>query len=218
MGPSRATVRRRQQTLNAFTNRYLKGVTPLREDGVIGHATRSRIMLVKYYLGYGKHRDTAWEAITVRRIRHPRKAKYFPEGMIATGIARRTKQKAQWAANHLHAIVTPGVTRFDGRTCAKWLVPYLQWARENGWRGQLVSGWRAPWYSTSLCVRMCGRPQCSGTCAGAASNHSGSAPPRGALDVSFYEEFAAIISRCPFQPRIFNDLPRDRVHFSATGR
>lgn len=112
-----------------------------------------------------------------------------------------------------------GVTHFDGVPVAKWLVPYLQWARDHGWQGRLVSGYRDPAYSESLCRRMCGRPSCPGRCAGRASNHSGSSKPHGAIDVSAYWQFASVIRRCPYQPHIFNALPRtDPVHFSASGR
>lgn len=110
-----------------------------------------------------------------------------------------------------------GLGTFDGVSVANWFIPYLQWARANGWKGKLVSGHRDPAYSESLCFKMCGAASCSGTCAGKSSNHSGVKKPQGAIDVTDEANFAALMKRCPFLPHIFNDLPADRVHFSATG-
>lgn len=133
-------------------------------------------------------------------------------------ILRRHRQiVSKERANRKKAAATTGVGRYDGVPVAAWIIPYLQWARENGWHGRLVSGWRDPAYSESLCYRICGRPSCSGTCAGRNSNHSGSAKPHGAVDVSDYIKFAQVIQHCPLSPKLFNALPRDRVHFSASG-
>ena len=106
---------------------------------------------------------------------------------------------------------------FDGKTVASWLIPHLTWARQNGWQGRLNSGWRSPEASERICFDKCQAPSCPGTCAGRASNHSGDVVPRGAIDVSDEARFAELMTRCPHQPRIFNDLPNDRIDFSATG-
>jgi hypothetical protein len=93
------------------------------------------------------------------------------------------------------------------------------WAREHGWRGQLISGWRSPEHSEQLCFEICGRPTCPGRCAGRASNHSKKQKPGGAVDVSDHARFGGLMERCPFRPRIFNTLgPVDPGHFSSTGR
>lgn len=215
---TRAQVRDAQRTLNRFCKAYLLGVTPLRVDGVKGHATNSRIQAVKYYLGYGK-RDSSYKSLFVRRMRHPHNRGYFPANgeMYRTGWKRRTRQRTLWRRNHSHP--TSGVGSYDGVRCALWLIPYLQWARAHGWRGRLVSGWRDPVYSESLCYRMCGRPSCPGRCAGRASNHSGSVKPHGACDVSDYSRFGSLMRSCPYSPRIFNALgAQDPVHYSASGR
>lgn len=207
-----------QRSCNRFTRKYLSGIKPLRVDGVLGRATRSRIMLIKFYLGYGKRRNSEITSEFVRRMRHPHTRKYFPKGMIGTGMGRRAKQRAQWSKNHVKSYAATGVTRYDGVPVAKWMVPYLQWARAHGWSGRLTSGWRDPKYSQSLCYRMCGAPRCPGKCAGLSSNHVGSSRPRGAVDVSDYYRFGALMRRCPLSPRIFNALgSRDPVHFSASG-
>jgi len=217
-----------QRTLNAFTHKYLKGVNPLMVDGVRGHATNVRILQVKYYLGYSKYvkskkhpnaRDASWRPLTVRRIRHPRSRKHSSVEMIAAGIYRRRKQHIRYRQQIIKSHVTSGVTRYDGVPVAAWLVPYLNYARRNGWQGRLVSGWRDPAYSESLCYRMCGAPTCAGRCAGRTSNHAGSVKPRGALDVSDYARFGTIMAKAPLSPHIFNALGwRDPVHYSASGR
>jgi hypothetical protein len=135
--------------------------------------------------------------------------------MRERGEDRRRKQRRE--AQHPPA--RAGVVLFDGRPCAAWLAPYLEWARGRGWKGTLVSGWRDPAYSEQLCRQICGAPSCPGRCAGRASNHSGNAKPSGALDVSDYQRFGQLMHQCPFSPRIFNALgAKDPVHFSASGR
>ena len=96
---------------------------------------------------------------------------------------------------------------------------HLDWARQNGWKGTLNSGFRDPAYSEKLCISMCGAPSCPGRCAGRASNHAGSSNPAGAVDVSDYVTFGQLMRRCPYSPKIFNALgAQDPVHFSASGR
>jgi hypothetical protein len=214
-------IRDTQESLNRFTNKWLKGVQPLKVDGKKGHATNSRILAVKYYLGYGKDRNSEVTPVFVRRMRHPREAKYFPKGMIGTGIKRRAAQRARYIRNQVESYLVPGVTRWYGVPVAKCAVPYLNYAKAHGWRGGLNSGWRDPLYSRSLCIRMCGAPSCPGKCAGTASNHVGNSCSRFAIDVSDYYNFGSIMRTMPLrrgQPRIFNALgARDPVHFSPSG-
>lgn len=208
--------KKRQNELNHWTDKYLAGITHLRVDGEPGHHTSSRIMAVKFYLGYGSKRDADWTEEFVRRLRHPRNPDYFPEGMEQVGIDRRKDQKRKHRRNQAISYIAPGVTRFDGVPVAAWMVPILQEARRRGWKGRLVSGWRSPSYSTHLCYVMCGAPWCSGRCAGASSNHSGSSRPRGAVDVTYYVDFGRIMRE--MGNPLHNSLgSRDPVHFSATG-
>lgn len=127
-------------------------------------------------------------------------------------------RKIRWIKNHPQQEVGDGkLDWFDGKQCADGWGYWLKKARENGWNGYLVSGWRSPEFSTSLCWGMCNAPTCSGMCAGAGSNHSKyTFAEGGAVDVSDYYTFAAVLREigCP----AFNDLPNDRVHFSITGR
>lgn len=218
MALSRDEVRRVQAALNAFTNKRLRGVAPLIEDGDQGPATDKRIRQCKYWLGFKVPTGAGVGDKLIVRLREPKHLEHFPDkSFVIRGLARRARQRLRYRQQLVLSTVAPGVTRYDGVPVAIWLVPYLQWARNHGWQGRLVSGWRSPAYSESLCIHMCGAPQCPGTCAGRASNHSGSEKPHGALDVSDYLKFAQVIKGCPRSPRIFNDLPRDLVHFSANG-
>jgi Putative peptidoglycan binding domain len=211
-------VRRLQKGLNRFTGRYLEGVGPIIVDGIKGHATARRIITVKYHLGYtGKaQRSATVKPEFVRRMRHPRSARHSTPAMLTRAFARRAKQRKAAKAS---AAPRNGVAMFDGRPVAAWLKPYLDWARQNGWKGTLNSGFRDPAYSEKLCMSMCGAPSCPGRCAGRASNHAGSSNPSGAIDVSDYVTFGQLMRRCPYSPRIFNALgAQDPVHFSASGR
>jgi hypothetical protein len=218
----RDEIKRLQRELNSWVDRWLLDIGPLKVDGDIGPATKKRIRQIKYFVGYtgDAQKSTRLTPAFARRRRHPRDPRYAPLTMIARGIARRRAQKkaareAREAANH----PTSGVSSFDGRPCAAWMRPYLVWARQHGWKGTLVSGWRDPAYSERLCFAMCGAPSCPGRCAGRASNHAGSVKPAGALDVSDYYRFGQLMRECPYSPRIFNALgAQDPVHFSASGR
>lgn len=214
-----------QRDLNAFTDKYLRKVQPLIVDGKIGHATRVRIQSVKFYLGYGKTRQDNSTKVTpkfLRALASPKGA-FLGTQVLRAGRARRIRQRARAAQQGVAAVLTRGVTTFDGVPVAKWMVPYLKWARANGWKGRLNSGWRSPAYSDSLCRRICGAPFCPGRCAGRRSNHAGSAPPpaqpSGALDVSDYITFKLLMLRAPFRIKLYNAMPvTDPVHFSTSGR
>jgi hypothetical protein len=211
-------VRRLQKGLNRFTERFMEGVGPIIVDGIKGHATARRIATVKYHLGYtGKaQRSPTVKPEFVRRMRHPRSPRYSSPAMLTRAFARRAKQRKAARAS---AAPRNGVAMFDGRPVAAWLKPYLDWARQNGWKGTLNSGFRDPAYSEKLCISMCGAPSCPGRCAGRASNHAGSSNPSGAIDVSDYVTFGQLMRRCPYSPKIFNALgAQDPVHFSASGR
>ena len=211
-------VRRLQKGLNRFTERFMEGVGPIIVDGIKGHATARRIATVKYHLGYtGKaQRSATVKPEFVRRMRHPRSPRYSNPAMLTRAFARRAKQRKAARAS---AAPRNGVAMFDGRPVAAWLKPYLDWARQNGWKGTLNSGFRDPAYSEKLCISMCGAPSCPGRCAGRASNHAGSSNPAGAIDVSDYVTFGQLMRRCPYSPKIFNALgAQDPVHFSASGR
>lgn len=216
-----------QRRMNRFVQLYLRGLGPILVDGKMGPSTEGRIRTIKWYLGYTVPKGSKGGSNSLsadpdkdfrQRLWHPRRRKYSTATRIARGAARRIAQRHRARKNKRKAHATSGVGTYDGRPVANWMVPYLQWAREHGWRGTLVSGWRDPNYSKSLCYRMCGAPSCPGRCAGLSSNHVGSVKPRGAIDVTDYQRFGQLMRQCPHQPHIFNALgARDPVHFSASG-
>ncbi len=216
--PAQDDVRELQRELNRFADRYLELVGPLMVDGVKGPASKKRIRRIKYYLGYtgSEQRSSSTGPEFLRRLRHPRSARASNPAMLRRAAARRREhRKAAKAA----AATTAGVATFDGRQVAGWLKPYLDWARANGWKGTVTSGWRSPEYSEQVCRQQCGAPSCPGTCAGRSSNHAGRVKPAGAVDVSDIPRFAALMQRCPHSPHIFNAIgAADPEHFSASGR
>lgn len=213
---TRDEIKHLQHGMNIFVKKYLRGLGPILEDGKLGLSTNGRIRTCKYYLGYLKPINAEINMDFRQRLYHPKTRKYSSYKRIRRGMERRTKQRRLNKKND-HAAKKNGVGRFDGIPVANVMIPHLQWARANGWRGVLVSGWRDPRYSQSLCFRMCGRSSCPGMCAGTSSNHVGNTPARFAGDVTDYIRFGQLMKRCPCQPRIFNRLPRDLVHFSPSG-
>jgi hypothetical protein len=208
-----------QRNLNRFTNKFLLDIAPLMVDGEIGPATKKRIRKVKYYLGLKRHKSSLITVPFLHRLDRPRSGRFLNEWELARGLKRRVRQRKEARKHRRSASKSTGVGYFDGRPVANWLIPYLEYARRNGWRGHVNSGWRDPAYSESLCYRMCGAPSCPGRCAGRNSNHAGSTKPQGAVDVSDYVTFGNLMRKCPYSPRIFNALgARDPVHFSASGR
>lgn len=216
-------IRRVQHKVNDFTEHTGVFINPILADGDDGPATHARIRAAKYYLGYQREKiGPGWGDNFLERLEHPKtvnpKWKQSEES-IARGHRRRVRRREEIKKNRAKASRTSGVATYDSVPVAAWLVPYLDYARNHGWRGRLVSGWRDPHYSQTLCFRICGQPSCPGRCAGLASNHVGSDKPKGAVDVSDYARFGTIMRQCPLSPRIFCALgSSDPVHFSASGR
>ncbi len=205
-----------QNALNRFTSKYLENVSPLMVDGVEGPATKKRLRRVKYYLGYrgAEQRSASYTPELLQHMGHPRSPRHANPAKLARALSRRRKQHKLAAAA---AAPAAGVATFDGKPVAAWMKPYLDWARAHGWQGTLNSGYRTPEYSEHLCHGICGAPSCPGKCAGRSSHHSIRVKPGGAIDVSDYVRFGELMRQCPYSPRIFNNLPSDRVHYSSTG-
>lgn len=186
-------------------------------------ALRASLLLWKQRLRYRKLRHAFYHDKSKRREgeRTRLAAKWHKRVAQAQAmVTRRNRQiVSRVRANRKAAEKATGVTRYDGVPVAAVAVPYLQWAREHGWKGRLVSGWRDPEYSRSLCRRMCGADSCPGRCAGLSSNHVGSTVARFAIDVSDYQAFGRLMAKCPHSPRIWNGLGSiDPVHFSPNGQ
>ncbi|HEX6457407.1 MAG TPA: glycoside hydrolase domain-containing protein [Thermoleophilaceae bacterium] len=210
-------VRRLQAALNRFTQKYLHGLAPIAVDGKKGPETKHRIRDVKFYLGYGKGKNSAGvDTAFIHRLRKPGSARFSNPAMLARARARRRRQKKLSA----HSLAQHnGTTMIDGYAVANWIAVQVLWARNHGgWTGKVISGYRTPEYSEHVCMRMYHRPSVPGKCAGRSSNHVGLVPPFGAVDVSNPEQFAAAMRRSPHQPTLCNALPAtDPRHFSHTG-
>src|SRR6266516_5288614 len=166
-----------QRAMNRFTGKFLENFPPIIVDGIRGPATNRRISECKLYLGYEgdavrSHRVTP---LFLKRLNRP---EILPAAMIKLAEERRRERRGRARRP------VAGVATFDGRPVAKWLLPYLEFARKNGWKGTLNSGFRDPAHSEAICFQKCGKPTCPGTCAGRASTHSGKTKPQGPADVS----------------------------------
>jgi hypothetical protein len=195
---------------------FLEKFPELLVDGDRGPLTNKRIVGCKFYLGYegGPQLSKRVTPLFRKRLSRPTSSRFLPAEMIELGKERRRDQheRARQPAG-------AGATLFEGRRVATWIKPYLDFARRNGWKGTLTSGFRDPAESEQLCISQCGKPSCPGTCAGRKSNHSGNKKPKGAIDVSDIATFTRLMESCPLKPRIFNALgAADPEHFSTTGR
>jgi hypothetical protein len=208
-----------QRQLNAFTNRFLEDITPLRVDGEYGPATKKRVKFVKYYLGWNI-RTSGVSEILLRQLNHPRWAVWSNPARLKRAVQRRARQRKlaiesrnNWRNKHGYAV-------FDGKNVPEWMVHWLKESRAHGWRGVVVSGVRTAAYSEHLCFAMCGAPSCPGRCAGRNSNHNmeqSEGYPEGALDVSDYTRFGQV--QHEIGSPLHNALGvRDPVHFSVSGR
>lgn len=220
---TRDEVRHLQTELNKFTNTHRDlGFVRLIIDGDYGAHTKTRLHDVKYMLGYmGENLKEAPNENFFKRLHHPDRVE--PAWGVTAETVKRGKQRRahrhRWVIrNKVRAYLKPGVGTFDGIPVAKCAIPILEWCRQHGWGGRLVSGYRSPAYSEQLCYRMCGRASCPGRCAGRATNHAYAIPSRFSIDVSDYARFGHIVAKCPIAPHIHNALPIDLVHFSPSGR
>lgn len=155
--------------------------------------------------------------ITPRTFDSLTRAKPPTEAMKARQRERLPTMKKLRFLHHRQArkLKRAGQAVFDDVPVAAWMVKFLQKSRDNGWQGVVVSGFRTPEHSDSLCRAICGQPSCPGRCAGRASNHVGLTDPGGAIDVTDTDRFAAIQRKIGSPLR--NDLPNDPVHFSVSG-
>lgn len=110
-----------------------------------------------------------------------------------------------------------GTTQFDGKPVANWIVPILKWARANGWKGRVNSGYRnqAQQYAAASRYGLSHYP--NGDPSG--SNHTKKMYPGGAVDVSDPEGLNNVLKRYRGIRRLVWGGPviNDQPHFSATG-
>lgn len=224
MAKTKSQIEHVQTEMNAFVAKNPSlGLTKLHVDGDHGRLSKKLMQEIKYLLGYSlkNSKISSWSDIFLHRMRHPTTVddrwKQTKEA-VKNGKKRRAKRRTAVRKDKVHAFLKPGVGTFDNKPVAKCAIPILQWCREHGWDGVLVSGWRSGAYSEGLCINMCGRPSCPGRCAGKSTNHTGNSPARFAMDVSSYNKFRQVVANCPIAPHVHNALPNDLVHFSPSGR
>jgi hypothetical protein len=102
-----------------------------------------------------------------------------------------------------------GVVKFEGTPVAAWIAPALEYARSQGWKGSVNSGFRSFADQTRIWnsgVRPAAKP---GT-----SNHEGSDFPRGAVDVSDAAQLSAILRKSKYRNLLVWAGAKDPVHFS----
>jgi hypothetical protein len=110
-----------------------------------------------------------------------------------------------------------GVRAFDGRPVADWITPILSWARKHGWAGAVTSGYRTPGQQMAAAEGYgLGHYGPGGPLA---SNHTKTAYPGGAVDVTDPAQLASVLRGYPGTPNLVWGGPvmGDLVHFSATG-
>lgn len=106
-----------------------------------------------------------------------------------------------------------GASKYDDIPVANWIIPRLNWARQNGyWHGQVTSGWRDPRRPITPSSGMPVAPQ-------GQSNHRGTIYPLGAVDVTDADGLENAMRHYPGFPKLKRGTAiGDPIHFSATGR
>lgn len=111
-------------------------------------------------------------------------------GDLITGAKPEGSNIYELASDTGNASSIPGgVTTYEGKQVAAWIVPILQCAKSNGWNGTVTSGYRSVADQRRVCatgVKPCATP---GT-----SHHQGTAYPDGAVDVSNAAQLSAILT------------------------
>ena len=189
------------------------------EDQILGDETRKAARFVGWLMGLTKPRLDKIDDGTITSAVYAFLVGDEPptDAMTERITARKPMAKKLRFLHRRKArrLKRRGEGEFDGVPVAAWIVPLLTKSRANGWQGVLVSGYRTPEHSQALCRDICGQPSCPGRCAGTASRHVGLIFPAGAIDVTDTDRFAAVQKK--IGSPLFNDLPNDPVHFSATG-
>lgn len=107
------------------------------------------------------------------------------------------------------ALQYQGLGAYEGKQVAGWIIPFLNYAKLNGWRGTLTSGFRtlqeerAIWNSG---IRPAAKP---GT-----SNHGKKNFPGGAVDVTEAKQLAEILNGIVGGSLLQWAGAKDPVHFS----
>lgn len=133
-------------------------------------------------------------------------------------LRKRAHAKVAFLAAHPADLDPDGddLIEIDGKQVAEGVgMEVLRIRKAGRWHGVVVSGYRTPEFSESLCFKMCGAPTCSGKCAGRGTRHATKGGREGAVDLSDFITFAAECRR--LGSWLENNLPVDLVHFSDLG-
>lgn len=125
------------------------------------------------------------------------------------GAATPASGGAQSPTGGAHPSGVHGPLPFEGKPVAAWIQPILKFARGQGWKGGVNSGYRSTAEQTRIYnsgVRPAARP---GT-----SNHEFTAFPGGAVDVSDAAQLSAILKRSKYANLLVWAGGKDPVHFS----
>jgi hypothetical protein len=197
-------------------------------DGDYGDDTREAAEQVCLGLGIDPKealRDGVTPDLRIK-LRHPKRR--TPAELERSKGAAARNHRAQLRRRFAPAVTAAsahagGVATFDGKQVAAWIVPSLRWARNHGWTGSVTSGFRTCAHQTEVAKQFAagqGKTVAqiypNGPCA---SNHVGTAHPRGAVDVSQPAQLADVLRNNPSHPKLVWGGPviGDQVHFSATG-
>jgi hypothetical protein len=137
-----------------------------------------------------------------RRRRRPRAASAHQRGATLTlGLEAQASSKG-------------GTVTFDGKRVARWIGEALNYARAQGWKGTVNSGYRSDAEQKRIYdsgVRPAAKPRAYG---GGGSNHEFTAYPGGAVDVSDAQTLARILAGSPYGRKLKWAGAKDPVHFS----
>lgn len=137
-----------------------------------------------------------------------------PSTTTTRRVRSRTAQPAQAPQGGFDPKAFHGTADFDGKKVAAWIAPILSYARQQGWKGSVNSGFRSDAEQKRIYdsgVRPAAVPKAYG---GGGSNHEGRVYPLGAIDVSEARQLARIIRRSPYARYLKYAGGKDPVHFS----
>lgn len=209
-----------QSAIDLILDQHKFGWRKVIRDKNVGPATIKEAHFAGWLLGFSRKRlnHISKGLITKEDQKYLRR-----EWKVTAGMAKRDKRRkkrvVELRQRHKESQkIDPdgdGLDTFEGVTVDAAFISWLRKARKAGWVGTVVSGYRTPAYSESLCYQMCGSPSCPGRCAGRSSRHA-QKDGNGAVDVSDYTNFGFIMKKlgAPF----YNALgAADPVHFSRFG-
>lgn len=109
-----------------------------------------------------------------------------------------------------------GVTTFDGKEVASWMVPALSYARKHGWTGTITSGVRTYAQQAALYANRANNP--NPVARPGTSNHEVGEGGSGAVDVTDADTLARALRGFRGRTLKQGTAIGDPVHFSASGR